>query len=138
MTERKPIIPLVERDTPILTKIRGRLGKDEKIVANQDELVLSFRKGIAEGLGLPLESVEEKNVRLWIVTFIKSFVAPEYQAKISPKIDEVHELGKYIGIIARSAYEAHNAPAEGSDSSNQKSSPPRNRRGDFDSVIKGE
>ena len=137
MTERKPIIPLVERDTPILTKIRGRLGKDEKTVANQDELVLSFRKGIAEGLGLPLEVVEEQNVRLWIVTFIKSFVAPEYQAKISPKIDEVIELGKYIGIIARSAYEAQSVPVEGSDSSDSKSSPPRKPR-DFDSVIKGE
>lgn len=105
MSTRKPIYPVLPRNTPLFDKVREKTGFGlGDIVGGQDDLVARFRAGIAEGLGVPIEAIKEAAVRQWIIDFIKTFIAPEFRSKVAPRVNQIQDLGKSIGSITQEAF----------------------------------
>jgi len=104
MTE-KTIFPFLREKAPIVDRIREKTGRtNSNLVSSPSELATSFRKGLAEGLGLPLEALDIQGIQKWMVEFLKSFVTSEMMEKVAPNVGEITNLGRDLGNMLRSSF----------------------------------
>lgn len=97
------MFPLLRQKTPLLDKIRGNSLFGNKLTESQQEMAEEFRRGIAEALGVPPETIQQGPVQKWIVNFTKAFVKPEHWKEVAPQVGQIRNLGKQIGSIIANA-----------------------------------
>lgn len=79
---------------------------EETLDNEQQKLAKSFREGIAEAIGIPVDHVDEISIIRWILDFTRSFVKPEHlKDTIIPPERRIREFGHEIGSIVRQAIE---------------------------------
>jgi hypothetical protein len=74
-------LPVVTRVRERIKTVRTRLGLFAQVRAltpRQEELMLKFRKGLADALGVPEEAIREEVLRRWVVEWTRAIVSPEY------------------------------------------------------------
>lgn len=90
----------------IIDKIFGQRLSDENLSDEQKNLARSFREGIAESLGVPVENIKETAVMNWILGFTRAFVKPEHlDETVQPPPRMIKSFGQQLGQLVRESIE---------------------------------
>ena len=100
----KRLFPVIRDKAPIVDFIRGKSNANQ-LPDTQNDLVQSFREGLAEGLGIPVEAISQEDMKNWLVQYIKAFISPEHMDKIAPSLSEIKALGVSLGTLIRGSFE---------------------------------
>lgn len=78
----------------------------ENLTDEQKRLATSFREGMAQALGVPVENIKDEPVHRWIINFTRAFVKPELlKETIAPSPRLMKIRGQELGAIIRESIE---------------------------------
>ena len=78
----------------------------ETLTEEQQRLAQSFREGMAQALGVPIENIKEEPIHRWIINFTRAFVKPEFiKETIAPPPRLMKIRGQELGAIIRESIE---------------------------------
>lgn len=77
----KPLLPFVRKNTPLMDALRQRVSDKSALTHAEEALMMEFRRGMAEKLGVLPETINEDLLRKWILNWSRALAKPEHWAQ---------------------------------------------------------
>lgn len=89
---------MLRREKGIRKRVKALIGQNSNLEGSDLEIAESFIKGLANALEIDGDKINKKDIKEWLISFVKCFVLPINQAQlISPTHKELHDYGHLLG-----------------------------------------
>jgi hypothetical protein len=89
---------MFKREKGIRKRVKAIMGQNSDLEGSDLEIAESFVKGLSNALEIDADKINNKDIKNWLINFIKTFVLPIQHAQlITPTQKELYHYGHLLG-----------------------------------------